>query len=647
MIIKRLTLNNFGIYEGNNTFEMTAKKPVVLIGGLNGCGKTTFLEAVLLALYGNSSPAYRDSDYSTYGNYLRAHSSKGAVGRESSVELEFVLSSGGEETTYCVCRSWNTKSARISQKTEVFRNGHLDSNLTNNWAMYVEDILPSALSGFFFFDGEKIAELVASDDENKQMKESVKALLGIDLVDSLQKDLNRLGTKIAKRSPTASQNSLEAILKEKKELELSLADIDSQIAEDNEKIIKLRKLKEEKLNEYASAGGEVFDHLQELNEQEEILINEIDDLDEDLVALSATAYPLLLLRENLDQALTGAREEYDASIFESAFTQIEDMLNGYIKANPSANIEGLAEYMRSSMAEKKRSSIYNPTALLLGQMEHLETEHFDALIAQYKKLSSAKGDRKRKLRAIADSLNVEMQTELIEEISSQIQKIEDEIEQIGIDIKVQERNRPTVNGEYLRCVSRYNKAFSEYIDEQDRYESDGRSTIYLDKVNRVLDTYKKRLQKLKVETLAKSITDCFRKLARKTDLITKVEIDSESLDFYYYGSAGEPVPHEILSAGERQLVVISTLWALSINSKERLPVIIDTPLARLDTKHRMALVKTYFPQASDQTIILSTDTEITGKCYERLKPNISEEYTLVYDDKKRSTCIKRGYFTKE
>ena len=71
MIITRLTLKNFGVYAGINTFEFANNKPVVLIGGMNGRGKTTFLEAVLLALYGANSFAYNESKYHTYGQYIK------------------------------------------------------------------------------------------------------------------------------------------------------------------------------------------------------------------------------------------------------------------------------------------------------------------------------------------------------------------------------------------------------------------------------------------------------------------------------------------------------------------------------------------------------------------------------------------------
>ena len=108
---------------------------------------------------------------------------------------------------------------------------------------------------------------------------------------------------------------------------------------------------------------------------------------------------------------------------------------------------------------------------------------------------------------------------------------------------------------------------------------------------------------------------------------------TESLDLKYLNDKEEEIPKERLSAGEKQLMVVSLLWALAICSNRKLPVIIDTPLSRLDSKHRMALIKTYFPNASDQTIVLSTDSEIYGKYYKALKKNVgnSAKYIPVLD----------------
>ena len=87
------------------------------------------------------------------------------------------------------------------------------------------------------------------------------------------------------------------------------------------------------------------------------------------------------------------------------------------------------------------------------------------------------------------------------------------------------------------------------------------------------------------------------------------------------------------------------MWSLAICSKKRLPVIIDTPLSRLDSLHRQSMVSVYFPKASDQTIILSTDSEIDLKTYELMRDDIGDEFTLEYDEKSKSTSIRKGYFT--
>ena len=103
MIIKELTLHNFGVYASTNSFEFHGQKPVVLIGGMNGRGKTTFLEAVLLSLYGSNSFAYNESKYKTYGQYLKSFVNKQDGTMETYVDLEFEM----ESETYKIHREWS------------------------------------------------------------------------------------------------------------------------------------------------------------------------------------------------------------------------------------------------------------------------------------------------------------------------------------------------------------------------------------------------------------------------------------------------------------------------------------------------------------------------------------------------------------
>ena len=121
-------------------------------------------------------------------------------------------------------------------------------------------------------------------------------------------------------------------------------------------------------------------------------------------------------------------------------------------------------------------------------------------------------------------------------------------------------------------------------------------------------------------------------------------IDEQTLDFTYWNDQNKVVPKNTTSAGEKQLMVTAMLWALAKCSNNRLPVIVDTPLARLDSAHRQLMVKNYFPYASEQTIILSTDSEIDKRYYDMLKPFIGREHTLLYDDETKSTTIQEGFF---
>lgn len=148
--------------------------------------------------------------------------------------------------------------------------------------------------------------------------------------------------------------------------------------------------------------------------------------------------------------------------------------------------------------------------------------------------------------------------------------------------------------------------------------------------NKILDEYKIRLQKNKISLVANTMTKCYKKLANKKNLIDKICMDPVTLDLYYIDYNGNEIDKSSLSAGEKQLMVISLLWSLALCSKKKLPVIIDTPLSRLDSAHRESLIKTYFPYASEQTIILSTDSEINQEYHDMMKDDIGDEFTLDY-----------------
>ncbi|MCY4257651.1 MAG: hypothetical protein OXE04_05105 [bacterium] len=75
-----------------------------------------------------------------------------------------------------------------------------------------------------------------------------------------------------------------------------------------------------------------------------------------------------------------------------------------------------------------------------------------------------------------------------------------------------------------------------------------------------------------------------------------------------------------------------------------LPTVIDTPVGRLDRSHRKNLIQRYFPNASRQVVLLSTDEEIVGDHLELLRPHIGLEHSLDFNEADGSTSVMMGYF---
>ncbi len=140
--------------------------------------------------------------------------------------------------------------------------------------------------------------------------------------------------------------------------------------------------------------------------------------------------------------------------------------------------------------------------------------------------------------------------------------------------------------------------------------------------------------------------DSFRELIRKPTLVTGLRIDPTTFNVELSGPKGQ-LTAERLSAGERQLLAIALLWGLARASGRVLPTVIDTPLGRLDSGHRSRLVSRYFPQASHQVMLLSTDEEITRSYYDTLKPSVGRSYRLRYDEAEARTVVEPGYFASE
>lgn len=642
MLIKRLTLHNFGVYAGTNTYEFSSEKPIVLIGGKNGRGKTTFLEAILISLYGSNSFSFRETKDMTYGQYLRTFVNIKDGTQETYLELEFAL----DKDRYLIRREWNSKKNRVKEKTIVFKNGEASSFLTDNWSLFIENVLPSGLSSFFFFDGEKIAE-IAAENTNVHMKKSIKALLGITVLDSLEKDIRRVVKRKEASDSSETSEKLECLRLNKEKAEHLLAECDEKLATYDEKIADLYRKLDEAKSEYSLKGGDVFTQRQELFSKKSNLNLEKMQLVEKLYGLASGDFPLFLVYPLLKSIYKQAELEHESKALDIVVRKVGEAYKKYSKNCIPRNLNAISdfvEFINNESSKSKTEEIFNLTNQGLYQIKTLVNGQLKNTLHEVKSSLLKLNELQDKIDEIDRFLSVDIDEKALPAIYKKMKTLEQKIIDAEVSKDKYINKRAELNGSVIRATAEYKRYVDSYLDKIEVVDAEKRIEKYSIQAEQILNEYRIRLQKSKITKLATTMTSCYKRLASKSNLIKYIDINGETLDIEYIGVDGHSIPKSSLSAGEKQLMVVSLLWALAICSKKRLPVIIDTPLSRLDSDHRVALIKTYFPNASVQTIILSTDSEIDKNYYELMKDDVGDEFTLIYDDEDRSSTIKRGYF---
>ena len=359
MIIKKLELHNFGVYAGDNRFLFEGNKPIVLVGGMNGRGKTTFLEAVLLALYGSNSFAYSESEYRSYSQYLRSFVNRNADDKECSVELKFEIDNGIKEN-YVVKRKWDVLTKKTKEEIFVYKDGEFNEFLTNNWPMFVENILPSALSSFFFFDGEKIAEM-AVDSTNVQLKNAIRSMLGINVLDVLENDILRNLKKVSKQdADNKTSEELEALRTEKDHAAVELEQITAKL-ENTTAILEEHNNELEALHQlYTAKGGDAVEKKQETIQKRAKLKSELEAEENKAYEIAANELPLALVADLIQDIKLQAVDEHTEAIMQEAILQFDMLLEDFsaiYEGDTKASIDFI-DFVKEQTQSNQEDPIY-------------------------------------------------------------------------------------------------------------------------------------------------------------------------------------------------------------------------------------------------------------------------------------------------
>ena len=651
MIIEKLVLHNYGVYEGKHELDLQPKKgrPITLIGALNGAGKTTLLESIQICLFGRSS-AFIPPAKSAYVAYLSEAINRRRRSESSSVSVTFRVGDRKEGVKYEATRTWGLASKGVNETLQISVNGVFDPDVTDRWAEISERFLPSKLSDLFFFDGERIEALAEPVRCSQMIREGLSNLLGLDLISDLSKTLIVLDRRM--RSEDLSHESHEKLQALESQRELLSQQRDALLSEKSnilEAIEETRKQLSSVRRELEAQGGDLLFRRDEVRTQRERLGAKIKDLRNNLIEHAEGVLPLAMLGSQLDElsrlasvSVTPARAAQLTEALAAATHHLVRELEkqNYLKSEDIKSAEALADLVvESEMSTKQQTEIdcdfyeiesvrsnlvtaRSSSLKLLVQLDaHLtETDRLDALLAavpEGEKVEETVNTLKQ-----LEQLEAEQATALVafDQQFSRIQKDFDEI-----DSKIE-----------------------KILAEQRQYEADQTLTkqmhVQLARAKENLALFQDRMRARHISRLEQLILEGLKHLYRKRNFVSAVKIDPTDYSIELVLEGEGTVPAFKLSAAERQLLAVSVLWGLAKASGRELPTIIDTPLGRLDSKHRTTFVERYFPNAAKQVILLSTDEEIIGSYYNMLKPHIANEYVIYYDEDSQSSSIRTGYF---
>lgn len=688
-------------------FEITDKeKNIVLIGGKNGAGKTSLFTAIKVALYGPLAYGYVgvNNHYISKIKYLINSKAFQQDVVESGVQITLQLKIEREIRNFVITRKWDYTNQKLTEEYTVDRDGKLlnDQELSY-FENYLRSIVPPELFEFFLFDGEEVGNIFSTSAYNTYVKNAVFTLCGMDVFEIIRKfTRGYLSKNNSSDDDTAydvyetARQQVELLEEEKEQLEVVLDNLSVELEDIDVQLTELATA-------FKNAGGisqkEKKKLEEEFNQAEKVKTETLTNIKLFVEGLM----PFYILRDFTEPIMSQLDFEEKGEIFYYVQSKlkrntISEVLKGDV---PEEKVDLLMEQLLSTFRPKgfkeDMEMMFDLSKEDIGRVNGIVSalEDFDtsAMIEIVNKRRAASERTAEINRILKNSMSEEdvnsyarKENEILkkkDELNSQLYETQHRLEELSRELQIQEQTRDKAM-----------QSLKENAQNKHVYElSSGISAM----MEQFLEEKAVSIRK----SIEKSIVKKLKAMYRKNNLITHIEI-GKNFDFNLYqdeeysarelltlyknlgnteftnliGTKGESkliklldidsindlknvtevkigqkplllykkIELDRLSKGERQIFILALYWAIIEISGQNIPFVIDTPYARIDANHRREISEKFFPNISDQVIILSTDEEINEEYYKIVKPYVSKEYLLINDENENRTTIKNNYF---
>ena len=660
MLIQKIKISNFKTYLSLD-LDLTVDddRPIILIGGSNGGGKTTLFEAISGALYG-----LKIENKEHFMELLN----QGAVNRvkpEISLQITFVGKVLGQQQKYILKRIYQLNpQGRPLESVSLNMNGNMYVYGTmtapkervraeQEISKIIKANLPQELSQYFLFDAMQSSELLKKNVFQQTIRDNFENVLGFKKYLQLKRAAEKLQQEWAEQRLEAEKEAKEynSLCNQKEQL---ISELNANLAEQDRLYKYMSSVEDEyqQAKDGAQQAANLSKRIQDVDGKIRAITEEAATYAENLKAfidnieinvflpqlasnLSQEINNILRVKEQLQKQSTGA---YPIETLREVTAKIIDYLKELSLCSQAVDEENVVSHI---VAMQNTTNVTDP-------YDYLNTTEVDVLRELPKKGNGNQFvsiDRKRQDMEIKlanlDNLRTEKRT--LEQTQAGgngllIANYEDAKRSVD-KLKTQEDN---LKNDIQRLEKRIHQYDVQIQQEPDvKFDTLVKLRPFFDKV---ADNLLKK-KKAQIETEMQSQLN--RLLVSYKGHVGRVELSDsmENFNIKLYHSAGNEISLNQLNAASKQIFIQVLLKVLRNLGDYNPPVMIDTVMGVLDNESRDALMEEYFPQLAEQTILLCTTSEIrTDSDYIKLEPFISKTYTLHRNVEEQNTTIDEGYF---
>jgi len=664
MKIKRIFAENYKTYKQLDlNLEVSQDRPIILIGGGNGCGKTTLFDAIYHALYGlEIKNASQFKELFNAGELLQ----NGVDNKSIVLQVEFSGMVLNKEQEYKLKRAYMLSNDIVRESvtlwmggnTFIYGSGTPSAQRASNEEIVNKIIaanLPKELSYYFLFDAMKTSELLKEEQVNKLIEKNINSVMGFNKYSRLRKVSSELlSEKKTERLENENQRKEYAnLIKEKQQKEIDYNNLNKQYSE---------------ALEYANDHKSDYEQLKQGRNADDVTRDKIKKLQNTIDAFAKS-------EQEYRQDLDNLTKDLETSVI---FPKLADMIR--------AEVETILNL-------KKRIESVNDKMLDEEQMEKITKKVIDFLKEDYKLkgdinisqiVSKLLSQQKKEAKVIDDfaflkPADVEVLEKLVSSAySNPFVSLDERRERLKLELAEMPRRKEQLV-EYHRSISKHDYSLIENYERNNENIGklkDSMATIKddLKKLNKVIANYDYDIPQIpdpQYDMLCK-LPDFFKVLSAKllkakkaniermmceqlnvnlviySGVIGRVELstgNSDEISFKMFHKDGNEIYLNQLNAGAKQTVMQVLLKVLYNLGDYEPPVMIDTVMGVLDKESREVILEKYFPDLAHQTILLSTDTEITTeRDFAKIQAYVSKTYTLHRDKEAQCTTISDDYF---